>query len=41
MSAAATTAVRDGDHYVVNGSKIMIGNGTVGTFLLVYCLTRP
>ena len=36
-----TTAVKDGDHYVINGSKIMIGNGTVGTFLLVYCLTHP
>jgi acyl-CoA dehydrogenase len=40
-AAAVTTAVKDGDHYVINGSKIMIGNGTVGTFLLVYCLTRP
>jgi alkylation response protein AidB-like acyl-CoA dehydrogenase len=40
-AAAATTAVTDGDHYVINGSKVMIGNGTVGTFLLVFCLTHP
>ena len=40
-AAAATTAVKDGDHYVINGSKTMIGNGTVGTFLLVFCLTNP
>src|SRR5210317_972126 len=40
-ASAATTAVRDGDNYVINGSKVMIGNGTVGTFMLVYCLTNP
>jgi acyl-CoA dehydrogenase len=40
-AAVATTAVKDGDHYVINGSKVMIGNGTVGTFLLVFCLTHP
>ena len=40
-ASAITTAVLDGDEYVINGSKIMIGNGTVGTFMLVYCLTNP
>ncbi len=40
-ASAVTTAVKEGDEYVINGSKVMIGNGTVGTFLLVYCLTSP
>jgi len=40
-AAASTTAVLEGDEYVINGSKVMIGNGTVGTFMLVYCLTNP
>ncbi len=40
-AAVTTTAVREGDEYVINGSKVMIGNGTVGTFMLVFCLTSP
>jgi len=40
-ASAATTAVLDGDEYVINGSKVMIGNGTVGTFLLIFCQTNP
>jgi alkylation response protein AidB-like acyl-CoA dehydrogenase len=40
-ASAATTAVKSPDGYVVNGGKVMIGNGSVGTFLLVYCLTTP
>ena len=40
-AAATTTAVREGDEYAINGSKVMIGNGTVGTFMLVFCLTNP
>lgn len=39
--SAATHAVLEGDEYVINGAKVMIGNGTVGNFLLVYCLTDP
>jgi alkylation response protein AidB-like acyl-CoA dehydrogenase len=39
--AAATTAVKDGNEWVINGSKVMIGNGTRGTFMLIYCLTDP
>jgi alkylation response protein AidB-like acyl-CoA dehydrogenase len=40
-ASVATTAVKEGNDYIINGSKVMIGNGTVGTFLLVFCLTNP
>ena len=40
-ASAATTAVLEGDEYVLNGSKVMIGNGTVGTFMLIFCVTNP
>lgn len=37
--SASTSAVLDGDEYRINGSKVMIGNGAVGDFILVFCLT--
>ena len=40
-AAASTTAVKDGKDYIINGSKVMIGNGTKGTHMIVYCLTNP
>jgi len=40
-AAASTRAVKDGTDYVINGNKVMISNGTVASFLLVYCLTNP
>ena len=39
--SATTTAIPDGDEYRINGSKVMIGNGSVGDFILVFCLTDP
>jgi butyryl-CoA dehydrogenase len=36
-----TSAVRDGDHYVVNGTKNFITNGQVADFYIVYCKTDP
>jgi len=39
--SASTTAVKEGNEWVINGSKVMIGNGTRGTFMLVYCMTDP
>ena len=35
----ATTAVRDGDHYVVTGRKLFITNGREASFALVFCQT--
>jgi alkylation response protein AidB-like acyl-CoA dehydrogenase len=34
-----TTAVRDGDTYVINGSKTFITNGGIAQFLIVLCQT--
>jgi len=39
--SVTTTAVKDGEEYVINGSKVMISNGTEARFLLVFCLTDP
>ncbi|MFP1632442.1 acyl-CoA dehydrogenase family protein [Zhengella sp. ZM62] len=39
MGSMRTTARRDGDHYVLNGSKIYITNGPVADVLLVYAKT--
>ncbi|MBM7367988.1 acyl-CoA dehydrogenase family protein [Gordonia hydrophobica] len=35
LAGIATTAVRDGDHYVVNGAKTFISNGQNGTLFVV------
>ena len=40
-ASAVTTAKKEGDEYVINGNKVMITNGTVANFVLVYCLTHP
>jgi acyl-CoA dehydrogenase len=37
--SATTTAILDRDEYRINGSKVMIGNGSAGDFILVFCLT--
>ena len=39
VSSASTTAVKEGDEWVINGSKIFTTNGTVAKYLLVFCLT--
>jgi len=39
LGSMSTTAVRDGDHYVLNGTKIYITNGAVADVLLVYAKT--
>lgn len=39
LGSMRTTAVRDGDHYVLNGAKLYITNGPVADVLLVYAKT--
>lgn len=40
-ASSVTRAEKVGGQYVINGNKVMITNGTVANFLLVYCLTNP
>lgn len=39
LGSMRTTARRDGDHYVLNGTKLFITNGPVADVLLVYAKT--
>jgi len=41
VSSVSTTAVLQGDEYVINGNKTFITNGTTSNFLQVLCLTDP
>ncbi|HEY5934360.1 MAG TPA: acyl-CoA dehydrogenase family protein, partial [Kofleriaceae bacterium] len=41
LAAIATTAVRDGDDYVINGSKTFISNGQLCDIVLVAAKTDP
>ncbi|MDO8441755.1 MAG: acyl-CoA dehydrogenase family protein [Polaromonas sp.] len=41
LGSMRTTARRDGDHYVLNGTKLFITNGPVADVLLVYAKTAP
>jgi acyl-CoA dehydrogenase len=36
-----TLAKREGDHYVINGSKQFITNGSIANYLAVFCLAYP
>ena len=36
-----TTAVKDGDHYIINGSKTFITNGVYSDYLVVAAKTSP
>lgn len=40
-SSMKTTAKRDGDHYVLNGSKIFITNGGIADIYIVFALLNP
>jgi isovaleryl-CoA dehydrogenase len=41
LSGMRTTAVRDGDDYVLNGTKLYITNGPIADVVLVYAKTSP
>ncbi len=41
VTGAATTAVRDGDQWVLNGTKMFATNGTLADFVLIFCQTDP
>lgn len=41
LGSMATTATRDGDHFLLNGRKMFITNGPVADILLVYAKTNP
>lgn len=41
LAAACTTAVNEGDEYVINGSKIFITNGNRANYLLCFVQTDP
>jgi alkylation response protein AidB-like acyl-CoA dehydrogenase len=41
VTCAITTAVRDGEDWVINGSKMFITNGSIAKYLNVFCLTDP
>lgn len=41
VTRAVTTAVRDGNEYVINGNKMFITNGDIADYLVVFCNTDP
>lgn len=41
LASAKTTAVRDGNEYVINGNKMFITNGNVADLMVVLCVTNP
>jgi acyl-CoA dehydrogenase len=41
LKAVRTTAVREGDAYVINGSKTFISNGLTADLVIVVCKTDP
>ncbi|MFA5630661.1 MAG: acyl-CoA dehydrogenase family protein [Porticoccaceae bacterium] len=41
LKAISTRAVRDGDHYVINGQKTWISNGQLADIVVLACKTDP
>jgi len=40
-AAIKTTAVRDGDHFVLNGAKVFITNGDIANIIVIMAVTDP
>jgi len=40
VSSVSTVARRVNDHYVVNGNKMFITNGSIADFIVIFCLTN-
>jgi alkylation response protein AidB-like acyl-CoA dehydrogenase len=40
-AGVSTTAVKEGDEWVINGTKMFITNGTIADYIMVYALTDP
>jgi acyl-CoA dehydrogenase len=41
LASVQTTAQRDGDHYLLNGSKMFISNGQIADLVIVVAKTNP
>ena len=41
LQSIRTTAIRDGDDYVINGQKTFISNGQIADWIVVVCKTDP
>ena len=41
VAAITTTAIKDGDEYVISGNKMFITNANFADFLIVLCVTDP
>ncbi len=41
VTSAATTAIREGDHWIINGAKMFATNGNLADHVIVFCLTDP
>lgn len=41
LGSLRTTAVDDGDAYIVNGHKAFVSNGTLADVMIVSCITNP
>ncbi|MCX8205133.1 MAG: acyl-CoA dehydrogenase family protein [Candidatus Nezhaarchaeota archaeon] len=41
ITTVDTTAIKEGDVYVINGTKTMISNAPIASFFIVLCQTKP